>query len=80
MTFPTTLRLAAIALVLALLAPTMSMAQDDPIATSQFYRVHYLRPGMVEILAKQACGGRIEPPCPASGKRRSGGSSACAIC
>lgn len=64
MTFPTTLRFAVIALVLALMAPTMSMAQrDEPITVSRFYQVHYLRHDMVEILATQACGGRFGGYC-----------------
>ncbi len=63
MTFPTTLRLAAIALVLTLMAPAMSMAENDPITSSRFYQVHYLRHDMVEILARQACGGHFTGWC-----------------
>ena len=63
MTFPTLVRIAAVALVLALLAPATSLAEDDPVTSSKFYQVHYLRPGMVEVLAKQACGGRFTHTC-----------------
>ena len=64
MTFPIPLRLAAIVLVLALVAPTMSLAQqDEPVTVSRFHRVHYLRHDMVEILATQACGGAFGAYC-----------------
>ncbi len=64
MTFKTILRLAVIALVLTLLAPAMSMAQqDEPTTVSRFYRVHYLRQRMVEILVAQACGGMSRSYC-----------------
>ena len=64
MPFPTILRLAVIALVVTLLAPTMSMAQqEEPVTVSTFYRVHYLRQRMVEILVAQACGGMSRAYC-----------------
>jgi hypothetical protein len=45
------------------MAPGMSPASDDPVTSSKFYKLHYLRPGMVEVLAKQACGGRFTHTC-----------------
>ena len=63
MIFPTIVRLTAVALVLTLMAPAMSIAEDDPVTSSKFYQVHYLRPGMVEVLAKQACGGKFLHNC-----------------
>jgi hypothetical protein len=49
--------LSTVLLVLALGGATVTVAENDPDAVSRFYQVHYLTPGMVEILAKQACGG-----------------------
>jgi len=63
MNIPTTLRLAAISLVLTLMVPAVFAAEDEPVTMSKFYQVHYLRPGMVEVLAKQACGGRFTHTC-----------------
>ncbi len=63
MTIPTTLRLAAIALVLTMISPTLFAAQDEPETISKFYQVHYLRPGVVEVLGKQACGGEFTHTC-----------------
>jgi len=63
MTIPTTLRLAATVLVLTMLGPAMFAAEDEPETVSKFYQVHYLRPGVVEVLAKQACGGEFTHTC-----------------
>jgi hypothetical protein len=59
MKIQTTLRLAAIALVLVLMGPAMFAAGDETVTSSKFYKVHYLRPPMVEVLGKQACGGQF---------------------
>lgn len=63
MTFPTTLRLAALILLLTLLTPSMSMAGSAPVTSSRFYQVHYLGHGMLQVLAKQACGGHFTGWC-----------------